>query len=241
MKNKCSIVRDILPLYYEKMVSEETAAFVEEHLAVCDECAEMFREMKQETEADADVPRYADDSNVLKTIKKKMRRKNVKAGIALTLVVFVILTLLHYFPVYRIYELDYINNTISDVRDVVYIGSSTDRKEAQKVLREADKAFSDFTHTEKECEKLYGRLACYASPTDIYDGAEGVNYDLKLWSAYIYENSGRMWVKYSKEVLDDKGECISGSWNCIAEWHIEKNKNGEWKVTEINESPHRGW
>ena len=28
MKNECSYVRDILPLYYEGMVSEETAEFV---------------------------------------------------------------------------------------------------------------------------------------------------------------------------------------------------------------------
>lgn len=35
MRNDCSIVRDILPLYIENMVSEETKAFVEEHLASC--------------------------------------------------------------------------------------------------------------------------------------------------------------------------------------------------------------
>ena len=32
MKNECSFVRDVLPLYFENMVSEDTAAFVEEHL-----------------------------------------------------------------------------------------------------------------------------------------------------------------------------------------------------------------
>ena len=39
MKNECSIVRDVLPLYFENMVSEETAAFVREHLKTCAECA----------------------------------------------------------------------------------------------------------------------------------------------------------------------------------------------------------
>ena len=32
MKNECSIVQDILPLYVEDMVSEDTAGFVKEHL-----------------------------------------------------------------------------------------------------------------------------------------------------------------------------------------------------------------
>lgn len=35
MKNECSYVRDVLPLYFENMVSEDTAAFVEEHLKTC--------------------------------------------------------------------------------------------------------------------------------------------------------------------------------------------------------------
>ena len=32
MKNECSIIRDLLPLYAENMVSDDTAAFVAEHL-----------------------------------------------------------------------------------------------------------------------------------------------------------------------------------------------------------------
>ena len=30
MKRECSIVRDVLPLYFENMVSEDTAVFVKE-------------------------------------------------------------------------------------------------------------------------------------------------------------------------------------------------------------------
>ena len=37
MKNECKIVRDVLPLYLEDMVSEETADFVKEHIAKCAE------------------------------------------------------------------------------------------------------------------------------------------------------------------------------------------------------------
>ena len=39
MKNECSLVRDMLPLYLENMVSEETRAFIKEHLETCPECA----------------------------------------------------------------------------------------------------------------------------------------------------------------------------------------------------------
>ena len=39
MKRECSIVRDVLPLYFENMVSEDTAVFVKEHLENCSDCA----------------------------------------------------------------------------------------------------------------------------------------------------------------------------------------------------------
>jgi len=47
VKNECSIVRDILPLYVEGMVGEDTAAFVEEHLHTCMECRREHEAMKE--------------------------------------------------------------------------------------------------------------------------------------------------------------------------------------------------
>ena len=38
MKTECSIVRDLLPLYVEDMVSAETAQYMREHLQTCAEC-----------------------------------------------------------------------------------------------------------------------------------------------------------------------------------------------------------
>ena len=38
MNNECSIVLDLLPLYVEGMLSEDTATFVKEHLAQCAAC-----------------------------------------------------------------------------------------------------------------------------------------------------------------------------------------------------------
>ena len=38
MKNECSIVQDILPLYVEEMVSDDTVSFVREHLKDCPRC-----------------------------------------------------------------------------------------------------------------------------------------------------------------------------------------------------------
>ena len=46
MKKECSIVRDLLPLYIEDMVSENTAVFVGEHLKNCPSCQREYANMQ---------------------------------------------------------------------------------------------------------------------------------------------------------------------------------------------------
>lgn len=43
MNQECSIVRDLLPLYAERLTSPETAAFVEKHLRTCSICRKGWR------------------------------------------------------------------------------------------------------------------------------------------------------------------------------------------------------
>lgn len=46
MKRECYIVRDLLPLYVEELVSEETAAFVRAHMETCEECTAELEAMR---------------------------------------------------------------------------------------------------------------------------------------------------------------------------------------------------
>jgi len=45
MKNKCPIVLDLLPLAADKLLREETGAFVAEHIAVCEDCRRAYEEI----------------------------------------------------------------------------------------------------------------------------------------------------------------------------------------------------
>ena len=47
MKTECSVVRDLLPLYVENMVSPETAQFVSDHLKECSECRSELESLKE--------------------------------------------------------------------------------------------------------------------------------------------------------------------------------------------------
>lgn len=57
MNNECYIVRDLLPTYIDQLCSNESEAFIEEHLAQCDSCAEMLFHMKRELNQGEDAGR----------------------------------------------------------------------------------------------------------------------------------------------------------------------------------------
>ena len=46
MKNECKIVSDLLPLYLENLVCEETEIFVKNHLSECEACKKEFEALK---------------------------------------------------------------------------------------------------------------------------------------------------------------------------------------------------
>ena len=75
MKNKCNIIRDILPLYVEDMVSADTSAFVEEHLEKCAECRAELEDMKKSNGLEKNNVSVEDEVMPLKAFKKKWYRQ----------------------------------------------------------------------------------------------------------------------------------------------------------------------
>ncbi len=63
----CGIVKDLLPLYTEDIASEESTAFVKEHLETCADCKAAFDAMKAPVETEPAAP--------LKTVKKAVKKR----------------------------------------------------------------------------------------------------------------------------------------------------------------------
>ena len=51
-KINCNVIQDILPLYIEDAVSEDTKELVEEHLQDCEICQRVYHETKTDLEND---------------------------------------------------------------------------------------------------------------------------------------------------------------------------------------------
>ena len=45
MKTNCNVIRDLLPLYIDKISSEETNKLIEEHFEECEECKKYYEIM----------------------------------------------------------------------------------------------------------------------------------------------------------------------------------------------------
>lgn len=76
MKTECSIVRDLLPLYIEDMVSPETANYVSAHLAECAECRAELEAMKGGADLGEIEKNKPADINEAKPFKRIMKRMN---------------------------------------------------------------------------------------------------------------------------------------------------------------------
>lgn len=242
MEKECSFVRDVLPLYFENMVSEDTAAFVKQHLESCPECTAELEKMISGKGLDvATVSHRENDAKVITAMKKKIRKKKWIAVSIIVACLVLIATLLHYFPVYRIMEIGSMSlgNYYSgeEIGKALYIGSASDRREAQAVLRLADKAFNDTRHTTAENEEEYGLLKRYATATDSYGDTAFNEHSLELWSAHLGKEEGWIWVYYSSETFNHDGSTACGSWRIPSLWKVEKNENGEWVVIQIREQP----
>ena len=47
MKMECDVIRDLMPLYAENMVSESSRKLIEEHFSECSACRAMYQDMLQ--------------------------------------------------------------------------------------------------------------------------------------------------------------------------------------------------
>ena len=246
MKNECSYVRDVLPLYLENMISEETSSFVKEHLESCPKCAAELEAMKAGTKVEkigSDMQNTLETEVLksMKAIRKRFRKKAFRVGAIIAVIIIALGVLIHIFPVYRIVHIgpmtmgNYYSN--EQIAKALYIGSASDRREAQTVLRLADKAFMDVRSTRAENEEEYGLLSRYATPTDSYGDTAFNEHSLELWSAHLGEDEGWIWVFYSSETFRHDGSTTNGSWRVPSLWKVEKNDTGEWVVVEIHEHP----
>lgn len=102
MSNQCNLIKDILPLYVEDMVSADTREFVSNHLEHCAECRAELERMRSPAKF---VPDIDTDIVPLKKIKKDLFIKRLQTifftaiiACAVVMIAFGVLTSPKFFP-----------------------------------------------------------------------------------------------------------------------------------------------
>lgn len=85
MKITCDIIKDLLPLYAEDMVSQDSKKLVDDHLCGCDGCAKELAELKKAPRVPLEV-----EATSLKRVGDTIRRRRILAVMA---AVFLLATL----------------------------------------------------------------------------------------------------------------------------------------------------
>ena len=90
-KNECAIVRDLIPPVLDRVASEESREFVENHIAACEECRKQYEEMKADlpeevrAEYEEDQQRYRE---VLRSVRKTRIRRRITALVLAVVICF---------------------------------------------------------------------------------------------------------------------------------------------------------
>ena len=153
---KCNIAMDLLPLYCENLVSEETAQDIRLHLNTCEKCSKVYSEMRDESKVRVAIKKKK-NINPLKKVKKAIFLK--VTGIVLMIFTVVILTVQFMFigvPVnsenvdVRFYVLseretyknhpdfiEYIDHTPSDNKYVLFVEFKGKGRKVKRRFKEA--------------------------------------------------------------------------------------------------------
>jgi hypothetical protein len=98
MTDNCDIARDLMPLVIDHVASEGSQAYVENHVAGCEPCAQVFTDMKKNIPELEEKPELS-FKTAMSQVRQTIEWKRLKT--ALLAVLFTLITLLVGFGVYR--------------------------------------------------------------------------------------------------------------------------------------------
>ncbi|MGX8774045.1 MAG: zf-HC2 domain-containing protein [Bacillota bacterium] len=96
MNIKCEVIKDLLPLYVDGVVSDESRELIEEHLKTCPDCSEYCRLLREET-PDVSTVEFADEAASLKRIKRRITRNQLLSTIIIATFIIIVLAVINSF------------------------------------------------------------------------------------------------------------------------------------------------
>ena len=194
MNLPCKVVEDLLPMYYDCLCSEESAALVEEHLKNCPDCSRVLAQLHTEFEMADSV---ADDLKPLVALQKRWQKSkwsNFKKGVCITLaaiaLVVTVLSAVWYFDYGKVF-FDMAEDMERTAEGDTLITGANYKKEMGGYRFDLwwPSMFDDDGHAQVDGGNGL-RLFLYPKSDGAYD-----------WKLYVEDADGRMWFVHLKKDL----------------------------------------
>lgn len=169
MDSKCKVVVDLLPTYIEKLTSDETNKFIEEHLKSCKDCKKIYSDMASELEKE-----NIENTEIIKKIKS-YKRKTLTIKLAILIVMIVIL-----FPVVKTICFKYyvVRNVLK--KNIDYdLGDNYTIEEYDDSIERYENHISTY-YLEGKMKKVYGDKVL-----EYYDGKDHYYFDNDAKTYYV--------------------------------------------------------
>lgn len=112
-KISCDIIKDVLPLYLDGVVSNDTKEMVEEHLSDCGSCRNEAKILKQDIILPSNRNIQLSEARVFKKLKSHLRKKNTIILISTIIATILIAVGLHSYAILTKTCIPYDNDIIS--------------------------------------------------------------------------------------------------------------------------------
>lgn len=231
-KVTCDVIKDLIPLYVDDVLSEDSKKIVDEHLEGCAGCSDYYKRLKEpddfteredkESEPVKDIT--DDDKKVIQGIRKNIRSKKVRTAIITALCIIASVIGLFYFVVVReIY--------IPFQRSGIYFNKDEMRTEEMFY-----RSYGVYTPNGKECyvyltSTLYTNLTQYYSEAKIKEVSDqGISKELPYLDYNNEEGFSCKKIYYvNKEAAKKLGR---GDYMNMTESDIEELKNSSMLIWE---------
>lgn len=131
--NECNIVKDLMPLYADNLLSTDSTEFIHRHIAWCESCRETLRRSGQE------LPELSTDAYISekKALKKAIRRDRLRTAARTMLCLLIIFGMFACYLGFTLYQWGYLtpieashtapdNTRVFEVVERDFIGARTD-------------------------------------------------------------------------------------------------------------------
>lgn len=159
----CEVIRDLLPLYVDQMLSEDSCVMVEEHLENCEACRMFLEELRKESNAlECIGNRKNSDTEskaVLKRIRRSILRKRIMAVCVAIIGMLVVVRMGHYFYAEKQSYISYEDSGLVMQGDKLYATKTYYGRLSGIVSPDQTVLFLQMQET-AEVQKLYPREDC---------------------------------------------------------------------------------